>query len=115
MADQGKADPAKLAIDGGSAGGFAALAAITYHNVFSAATSFYGVSDLVALAADTHKFESRYLDTLIGPYPEEEKLYIARSPINRVDLINSALCIFQGSQDEVSIEIRMSICIHFII
>lgn len=115
MADQGKADPAKLAIDGGSAGGFAALAAITYHNVFSAATSFYGVSDLAALAAETHKFESRYLDTLIGPYPEEEKVYIARSPINRVDLINSALCIFQGSQDKVSLEIRMSICIHFII
>lgn len=101
MADQGKADPAKLAIDGGSAGGFAALAAITYHNVFSAATSFYGVSDLAALAAETHKFESRYLDTLIGPYPEEEKVYIARSPINRVDLINSALCIFQGSEDKI--------------
>lgn len=101
MADQGKADPAKLAIDGGSAGGFAALAAITYHSVFSAATSFYGISDLVALATDTHKFESRYLDTLIGLYPEDEKVYVARSPINRVDLVSSALCIFQGSEDKV--------------
>ena len=113
MADKGKADPAKLAIDGRSAGGFAALAAITYHNVFSAATSFYGVSDLAALAAETHKFESRYLDTLIGPYPEQEKVYIARSPINRADLVNSALCIFQGKEDKVSLKKRMSIWLYF--
>lgn len=114
MADQGKADPAKLAIDGGSAGGFAALAAITYHNVFSAATSFYGISDLVALATETHKFESRYVDTLIGPYPKQEKVYIARSPINRIDLVSSALCIFQGSEDKVGLEIRRSICIYYL-
>lgn len=103
LADQGKADAGKLVIDGGSAGGFAALAALTFHKVFSAGTSFYGICDLVALTKDTHKFESRYTDTLIGPYPEDEEVYEARSPINHVDQLDCALCIFQGSEDKVRI------------
>ena len=69
--------------------------------MFSAGTSFYGVSDLEALAKDTHKFESRYLDTLIGPYPEDKKLYDERSPINNTEQLDCALCIFQGSEDKV--------------
>ena len=101
LADEGKADSGKLLIDGGSAGGFAALAALTFHKVFSAGTSFYGVSDLEALAKDTHKFESRYLDTLIGPYPEDKKIYEERSPIHYTEQLDCALCIFQGSEDKV--------------
>lgn len=101
LADEGKADPGKLLIDGGSAGGFAALAALTFHKVFSAGTSFYGISDLEALAKDTHKFESRYLDTLIGPYPEDKETYEERSPIHSTDQLDCALCIFQGSEDKV--------------
>ncbi|KAJ7307736.1 PFAM peptidase S9 prolyl oligopeptidase active site domain protein, partial [Desmophyllum pertusum] len=101
LADTGKADPARLLIDGGSAGGFAALAALTFHKVFSAGTSFYGISDLVTLAMDTHKFESRYLDTLIGPYPQDEEIYKARSPINHTGQLDCALALFQGSEDKV--------------
>lgn len=70
--------------------------------MFSAGTSFYGVSDLEALAKDTHKFESRYLDTLIGPYPEDKEIYEERSPIHHTDQLNCALCIFQGSEDKVT-------------
>lgn len=108
MADQGKADPARLVIDGGSAGGFAALAAMTFHKVFSAGTSFYGISDLQALAEETHKFESHYTETLIGPYDtdKDKTVYIARSPINRVDLMDCALCIFQGSEDKVGATVK---------
>ena len=101
MADEGKADPARLMIDGGSAGGFAALAALTFHEVFSAGTSFYGVSDIEALAKDTHKFESHYMETLVGPYPEEKQTYWDRSPIHHTDQLKCALAIFQGSEDKV--------------
>ena len=102
LADQGKADRGKLFIDGGSAGGFAALASITFHgDVFSAGTSFYGVCDLTALAASTHKFESRYLDTLIGPLPGAQEIYDERSPIKHVDKLDCAVCIFQGLEDKV--------------
>lgn len=75
---------------------------MTFHKVFSAGTSFYGVSDLEALAKDTHKFESRYLDTLVGPYPEDKQLYEERSPINHTEQLDCALCIFQGSEDKVA-------------
>ena len=75
LADAGKADPERLAITGGSAGGFTTLAALTFHDVFKAGASHYGVSDLEALAKETHKFESRYLDNLIGPYPARVDLY----------------------------------------
>ena len=97
----GRADPKRIAIHGGSAGGFTVLAALAGSEVFSAGGDFYGVSDLEALARDTHKFESRYLDTLIGPYPEAKALYEARSPINHLDRFRTPLIIFQGSEDPV--------------
>ena len=97
----GRADPRRIAIHGGSAGGFTVLAALAQSDVFSAGGDFYGVSDLEALARDTHKFESRYLDTLIGPYPETKALYEARSPINHLDRFRTPLIIFQGALDPV--------------
>lgn len=101
LADQGLVDPKRMAIRGGSAGGYTTLCAITYHDVFSAAASHYGVSDAEALAKDTHKFESRYLDNLIGPYPERRDIYIERSPIHATERINCALILFQGLEDKV--------------
>ncbi len=99
---QGKADPARLIIRGGSAGGYTALAALVFHpGVFKAAASYYGISDVEVLAHDTHKFESRYLDTLIGPYPEARDLYRARSPIHFVDRLSCALILLQGLEDKV--------------
>jgi len=97
----GRADPRRIAIHGGSAGGFTVLAALAGSEVFSAGGDFYGVSDLEALARDTHKFESRYLDTLIGPYPEAKALYQSRSPINQLDRFRTPLIIFQGALDPV--------------
>jgi dipeptidyl aminopeptidase/acylaminoacyl peptidase len=97
-----KADPHRLAIRGGSAGGYTALAALTFHpGVFSAGASYYGISDIEVLARETHKFESRYLDLLIGPYPERRDLYVARSPIHFVDRIACPLILFQGLEDKV--------------
>ena len=101
LADAGKADPERLAITGGSAGGFTTLAALTFHDVFSAGASHYGVSDLEALAKETHKFESRYLDNLIGPYPDGADLYRARSPIHHVDGLKSPMIFFQGLEDVI--------------
>jgi len=99
---QGKADPERLIIRGGSAGGYTALAALVFHpGVFKAAASYYGISDIEVLAHDTHKFESRYLDTLIGPYPEARELYRARSPIHFVDRLSCALILLQGLEDKV--------------
>jgi dipeptidyl aminopeptidase/acylaminoacyl peptidase len=98
---QGKADPQRLVIRGGSAGGFTALAALAFKDTFSAGASLYGIGDLMALARDTHKFESRYLDQLIGPYPEAEQLYLERSPINYVDGLNRPVIFLQGSEDKV--------------
>ena len=98
----GKADPRRLAIRGGSAGGYTALAALAFHpGVFTAAASYYGISDIEVLARDTHKFESRYLERLIGPYPERRDRYRARSPIHFVDRIVCPLILFQGLEDEV--------------
>ena len=102
LVGQGKADPDRLAIRGGSAGGYTALAALTFHpGVFKAGASYYGISDVERLARDTHKFESRYLDTLIGPYPEARDLYRARSPIHFVNRLACALILFQGLEDKV--------------
>jgi len=98
----GKADPRRLVIRGGSAGGFTTLAALTgYPDVFKAGASYYGVSDLEALAHDSHKFESRCLDILVGPYPEMKALYEARSPIHHVDRLVCPLILFQGLEDKV--------------
>lgn len=101
LADKGLVDPARLAISGGSAGGLTALNALAHHDTFSAGGSFFGVSNLEALAQDTHKFESRYCDQLIGRYPEEIEVYKARSPITSVDAIKAPLLILQGLEDPV--------------
>ncbi len=101
LADQGLADPDRIAVHGGSAGGFTVLAALSQSDVFKAGASFYGVADLGALARDTHKFESRYLDNLVGPYPEAKAVYDARSPLNHLDGFASPLIIFQGSEDPI--------------
>ncbi len=102
LVDQGLADGERLAIRGGSAGGYTTLGALAFRpGVFKAGASYYGVGDLEVLARDTHKFESRYLDSLVGPYPAEQALYQARSPIHAVDRIASALILFQGLDDKV--------------
>jgi dipeptidyl aminopeptidase/acylaminoacyl peptidase len=102
LSSVGKADPGRLIIRGGSAGGYTALAALAFHpGVFKAGASYYGISDLEVLARDTHKFESRYLDSLVGPYPEMREVYRARSPIHFVDRLACALILFQGLEDQV--------------
>jgi dipeptidyl aminopeptidase/acylaminoacyl peptidase len=101
LADRGLADPDRLCIRGGSAGGFTVLAALVQSDVFAAGASSYGVADLTALAEETHKFESRYLDGLVGPYPEARATYDERSPINHVDRLDSPLIVFQGLEDEI--------------
>ena len=101
LAARGDADRERLAIDGGSAGGYTTLAALTFHDVFRAGASYYGVSDLEALAKETHKFESRYLDSLVGPYPERQDLYVERSPIHHTHLLSCPLLLLQGLEDEI--------------
>ncbi|NER51325.1 MAG: S9 family peptidase [Symploca sp. SIO1A3] len=101
LAEQGLVDGERLAIAGGSAGGYTTLAALTFRDVFKAGASYYGVSDLEALAKDTHKFESRYLDGLIGPYPERQDIYKARSPIHFTDKLSCPVIFFQGLEDKV--------------
>jgi len=91
----------QLIIRGSSAGGFTVLSALTFQQVFSAGASYYGISELTSLASDTHKFESRYLDNLIGPYPETKTLYEQRSPINSADDLNCPVIFFQGIDDKV--------------
>jgi len=101
MGTERLADPARLAIRGGSAGGFTTLAALTTSDIFNAGISQYGVSDLEALAKDTHKFESRYLDSLVGPYPQDRHIYVERSPINHVDQLSAPMLLLQGVEDMV--------------
>jgi dipeptidyl aminopeptidase/acylaminoacyl peptidase len=101
MVAAGKADADRLAIRGGSAGGYTTLAALTFHKTFKAGASYYGISDIEILARDTHKFESRYMDSLIGPYPAAKDRYVARSPIHFIDRLSSALILFQGTEDKV--------------
>jgi len=101
LVSQGLADPKRLAIDGGSAGGYTTLCALTFRNVFTAGASLYGLSDLVVFVGDTHKFESRYLDSLIGPWPEREDLYRERSAINSVDQLSCPVAFFQGDEDKI--------------
>jgi dipeptidyl aminopeptidase/acylaminoacyl peptidase len=101
LAAEGVVDPQRLAIRGGSAGGFTVLAALTGSQVFTAGTSLYGIADLEALARDTHKFESRYLDGLIGPYPERRDIYVERSPINHTGSLSCPLLVLQGLEDEI--------------
>lgn len=97
----GRVDGNRAAIRGGSAGGFTVLAALAFHDVFKAGANYYGVSDLEALARDTHKFESRYLDRLVAPLPEGRAVYEARAPIRHLEGFKAALITFQGSEDKV--------------
>jgi dipeptidyl aminopeptidase/acylaminoacyl peptidase len=102
LADSGRVDPARMAITGGSAGGYTTLAALTMRpGTFTAGASHYGVADLGALARETHKFESRYLDGLVAPWPSGADVYAERSPINHVDALDTPLAVFQGDEDEV--------------
>lgn len=101
LVKQGLVDPKRLAIDGGSAGGYTTLGALAFKNTFTAGCSLYGVADLSALAGDTHKFESRYLDSLIGRWPEDEAIYKERAPINSADSLSCPVLLLQGTEDKI--------------
>ncbi len=101
LASAGRVDGARLAIRGGSAGGYTTLACLAFRTVFAAGASHYGVSDCEVLARETHKFESRYLDALIGPYPARRDVYIARSPLHQLDRLDRPVIFFQGLDDKV--------------
>jgi dipeptidyl aminopeptidase/acylaminoacyl peptidase len=101
LAARGDVDGKRMAIRGGSAGGFTTLSALVFHQDFAAGASHFGVADLAALASDTHKFESRYLDRLIGPFPQAEAIYRDRSPIHFADRLSCPVILFQGSEDKV--------------
>ena len=101
LAAEGRADAARLAIEGGSAGGWTVLAALVGTDVFSAGISRYGVGDARALAEDTHDFEAHYLDGLIGPLPRDEEVYLQRSPLGRPERFRVPLLLLQGADDEV--------------
>ena len=100
-ASSGRADGDRLIVRGSSAGGYTTLACLAFRDVFKAGASHYGIGDLETLARDTHKFESRYLDSLIGPYPAERDVYVQRSPIHYVDDITCPVILFQGLEDEI--------------
>ena len=101
LVGQGLADADRLIIRGGSAGGYTTLVALTTRDVFSAGASYYGISELEAMARDTHKFESRYLDGLVGRFPEQEEVYRERSPINHIDGLSAPMIVLQGLDDEI--------------
>ncbi len=101
LAAAGRVDGARLAIRGGSAGGYTTLRALTTSDVFAAGCSRYGIGDLTALASDTHKFEARYLDGLVGPWPAASETYAERSPINHLDALSCPMLILQGAEDAV--------------
>jgi dipeptidyl aminopeptidase/acylaminoacyl peptidase len=101
LAQQGKADPKKLIIRGGSAGGYTTLACLTFSDVFRCGASSYGISDLALMAHDTHKFESRYLDQLVGPYPLQETRYRERSPIFHLERFVRPVILLQGLEDKI--------------
>lgn len=98
---QGRADPNRLIIKGSSAGGYTVLAALTFRDTFNAGTSLYGIGDLSALATDTHKFESRYLDGLVAPWPAGKDIYQRRSPLRHCQQLHSPVLFFQGLKDKV--------------
>ncbi|MEX2628014.1 MAG: S9 family peptidase, partial [Ilumatobacteraceae bacterium] len=101
LAERGEVDRSRLAIRGGSAGGFTTLAALTFGEVFTAGSSLFGVADLAMLAEDTHKFESRYLDQMVGPYPEAAERYRARSPLHHTERLSAPMILLQGALDRV--------------
>lgn len=99
--EQGWVNERWLSIDGRSAGGYTTLASLTFQNVFTAGASLYGISNLVALCKETHKFESRYMDSLVGPYPEKENLYNERAPIMHTENLSCPVILLQGTEDKV--------------
>ena len=101
LVNRGEVDSNRLVITGGSAGGYTTLCALTFRKAFKAGASHFGVSDVEALARDTHKFESRYLDNLLGPYPERRDIYVERSPINFSERLSCPVIFFQGLEDKV--------------
>ncbi|WP_419928365.1 S9 family peptidase [Candidatus Poriferisocius sp.] len=101
LVQAGEVDGDRLIIRGSSAGGYTTLCALAFHKVFAAGASRYGIADLAALATDTHKFEARYMDSLVGLYPEEAEVYEARSPIHFVDDFDAPMIVLQGSEDVV--------------
>jgi dipeptidyl aminopeptidase/acylaminoacyl peptidase len=101
LAEQGLADPRRLAISGGSAGGYTTLGALAFRDAFAAGASHFGVADLETFIRDTHKFESHYLESLVGPYPERSDLFHDRSPIHFADQISCPVILFQGLEDRV--------------
>jgi len=101
LGEQGWIDPARAVIRGGSAGGFTVLMALAVSDVFAAGADYYGVADVEALARETHKFESRYLDGLVAPYPEGREVYVERSPLTHLDSMSSPLIVLQGAEDRV--------------
>ena len=100
LIERGSVDPARIAIRGASAGGYTTLAALTFRDFFKAGASHYGIGDLEALAQDTHKFESRYLDRLIGPYPQMRARYLERSPVHHTEQLASPMILLQGREDK---------------
>lgn len=101
LAKRSDADPKRTVIRGGSAGGYTTINALTFHKVFAAGAAYYGIADLSVFLDDTHKFESRYLDSLIGPYPEQKQRYHDRSAINFTDQLSAPMIIFQGLEDKI--------------
>jgi dipeptidyl aminopeptidase/acylaminoacyl peptidase len=101
LVERGEADGQRTAVRGGSAGGYTTLASLAFRDVFKAGASYYGVSDLEALETDTHKFESRYLDRIVGPYPARRDLFIERSPIHSVESLSCPVIFFQGDEDRI--------------
>ena len=101
LAERGEVDGERLAIKGASAGGYTTLGALTFRDVFKAGASYFGVSDLEALAKETHKFESRYMDSMIGPYPERRDIYVERSPIHHTEGLSCPVILFQGLEDRI--------------
>lgn len=101
LAQKGEADSERLAIAGGSAGGYTTLASLVFTDVYNAGASHFGLSELEVFATETHKFESRYMDSLLGPYPEKKDVYYNRSPINFTDKLSCPVAFFQGLDDKI--------------
>lgn len=101
LVKQNWVDPDRLIIKGSSAGGYTTLAALTFYNLFKAGVSYFGISDLTAMTKQTHKFESRYLDSLVGNYPEQKERYIQYSPIHHIEQLSCPILFLQGSQDQI--------------
>ena len=101
LSDKGLVDSSRVAIKGGSAGGYTTINALTFHNRFAVGATYYGIADLSVWIDDTHKFESKYLESLIGKYPEEKEKYYKRSAINFTDQLSCPMIIFQGTEDKI--------------